>query len=113
MLSSILWGLGFVVAGVLIKVVYHAIKASKNPDVQAATDLQISITRFHQYQRLYDAHWDVMMKYGPNSSEAERFFAKEVYPHLTNLNEWRRYENYRAELQRKEMMEQISSLKLK
>lgn len=106
-MSYIFWGLGFVAAGFIIGLVYNMVKASKDPDVQAASDLRMTIGNYRKYKRLYDAHWEIMMKYGANSSEAERFFAKEVYPNLPNLNEWRRYEDYRALLQQQEMMDQI------
>ncbi|MCM1077777.1 MAG: hypothetical protein NC411_10505 [Bacteroides sp.] len=111
MLISILWGVGFVVAWVLVMIVYNIIKASKDPDVKTATNLQMSITKYKKYQRLYDEHWDIMMKHGADSKEAEDFFRTKVYPNIENPNEWRRYENYRSELQRKEMMEQIYNFK--
>ena len=109
MLTSILWGLCLVLAVVLIQIIYHVIKASKDPDVKIATDLRMSITRYHKYQRLYDEHWNIMKKYGSHSKEAEQFFKTQVLPNIDNHNEWRRYEDYRAMLQRKEIMEQISS----
>ncbi|MDE6492937.1 MAG: hypothetical protein K2L37_07300 [Lactobacillus sp.] len=79
----------------------------KDPDLQTAGKLNMSVKNYRMYRKLYDAHWEVMMKYGPNSSEAEKFFAKEVYPYLPNLNEWRKYGEYRGWLQRKEQEEII------
>lgn len=102
-------GLGFVFVGFIGYWAYQTIKAMRDPDVQIATDLHMSIKRYRKYQRLYDAHWEVMMKYGTNSREAENFFAKEVYPNLPNPNEWRRYQYYRAMLQQQEIMAQIQN----
>lgn len=91
--------------------IFDAWRHSLNdPDVQAASKLRMSITRYRKYQKLYDAHWDVMMKFGVNSSEAEKFFVKEVYPNIPNLNEWRRYEDYRGTLQRKEQEVEIRKI---
>lgn len=88
--------------------IFDAWRRSLNdPDVQAASTLRMSVRKYHKYKELYDAHWEVMMRFGPNSSEAEKFFAKEVYPNLPNLDEWRIYQEYRGILQRKEQEEEI------
>lgn len=107
-MNGILWGVGLIVFAFVIGLVRSIIKASKNPDVQAASDLKMTIQNYRKYQKLYDEHWDVMMKYGANSREAEHFFNKSIFPQINNHNEWRRYQNYREELQRKEMMDQIT-----
>ena len=109
MVKSVFWGLGLVLVGFIISWIYQTIKAMKDPDVQTASKLRMSVKRYRKYQRLYDAHWEIMMKYGPNSKEAERFFANEVYPNLPNPNEWRRYEDYRTVLQQQEIMSQIQN----
>lgn len=107
MSTSIFWSLGLAITGGIIYWIYLSIKAAKDPDVTIASKLRMSISNYRIYERLYDAHWDVMMKFGPNSSEAEKFFAKEVFPNIPNPKEWQRYQEYRRLLQQKEQEEEI------
>lgn len=97
-MTSILIGIGALMGGLFLYWLYETMKAMKDPDVQIATDLRMSIKRYRKYQLLYDAHQSVMMKYGVNSQEDERFFQKEVFPNLPNLNEWKRYQEYRSKV---------------
>lgn len=97
-MTSILTGIGVVIGGLLLYWLYETMKALKDPDVQIATDLHMSIKRYRKYERLYDAHQSVMMKFGVNSQEEESFFKKEVFPNLPNLNEWKRYQDYRSKV---------------
>lgn len=101
-MTSLLTVIGVLIGGLLLYWLYETLKALKDPDVQIASDLRMSIKRYRKYQRLYDAHWEIMMKCGSNSREAENFFAKEVYPNLPNLNEWRRYQEYRSKVAQSE-----------
>lgn len=106
---GILYGFGAVLFAILVSIVYHWVKAMRDPDVQIATDLRMSVLRYREYERLYNDHWDVMMKYGPNSKEGEHYFAKVVFPELQKLNmdEWHRYQSYREELLQKQMLDKI------
>ena len=111
----------FIVAGALSVVFYGAFnflgnifdawrKSLNDPDMQAASKLHMSIKRYRMYQKLYNAHWEIMMKYGANSIEAEDFFRTYVAPYIIIHNEWRRYSEYRGWLQRKEQEEEIKKI---
>ncbi len=100
-MTSILCGLGFVLAGAVLFWLYESIKSKKDPDVQAASNLRMSVNRFRKYQRLYDEFFDCMMKYGVHSSIAEKKFV-EIFKQIDNPNEWKRYQDYRGMLQRRE-----------
>lgn len=108
----------FVVSGVLTIVFYAAFNllghifdefrhALKDPDVKVASALHMNIKRYKKYKKLYDEHWDKMMDYGSHSKEAEDFFRLYVMPNIDNPNEWRRYQDYRGMLKRKEHEEEI------
>jgi len=108
-MKDLLFGIGAVILGVVIIVIYHWIKAMKDPDVQIATDLRMSVLRYRKYAKLYNDYWDVMMKYGTNATESNQYFAKAIFPELQKLNmdEWRRYQAYREKLLQKQMMDEI------
>lgn len=86
----------WVAATVIVLWLYELFKALKDPDVKNAADLRITIKRFKKYERLYDSYWDAMMKYGPNSPQADEYFDKQIWPQIDVPNEWRRYQNFRA-----------------
>ncbi len=95
-LTHIIWGVSSVLLAFLIIWIYYSLKALKDPDVQAASKLGMSITRFRKYERLYEEYWGVKMKYGLCSPEADAFFRTKVIPDIDNLKEWHKYEDYRA-----------------
>lgn len=55
MVTSILWGLGFVFAGAIAFWKYESIKATKDPNVQAASKLRMSISTYNRLKSLFDA----------------------------------------------------------
>ncbi|MEZ3466446.1 hypothetical protein [Muribaculum intestinale] len=55
MTTSILWGIGAILVGAVIFWVYESIKATKDPNVQAASKLRISISTYNRLKSLFDA----------------------------------------------------------
>jgi hypothetical protein len=72
------------------------VKAFFDPEAKTASDLRMTITRFHLYQRLYDEYQDFLREHDANSKEAYDKF-KELFKQVPNPNEWRRYSKYREE----------------
>lgn len=103
---SILYGLCAVVGGVVLYWLYQTFKALKDPDVQIATDLRMSVKRYRHYQMLYDEYQEFMLKHGVNSAASEKKFV-EIFKQIDNPNEWRRYQTYREQKQREEFMKDI------
>lgn len=103
---SILYGIIGIVAVLFIGWLYYSVKALKDPDVQAAADLRMSITRFHHYQKLYDEYDEFMRMHGANSAASERKFV-EIFKQIDNPNEWRRYQEYRYQKAQEETMSEI------
>ena len=110
LLKSIFSGVFSIFVYFLLASITYIIKAAKDPDVQAASNLGMSITRFRHYQRLWDEYQEYMKEHGIYSRESEEKF-KEIYSQIKNPNEWRRYGQYREELQRKEMEETIDRIR--
>lgn len=100
-MKSLLWGVGLVVIGFFGYWIIQTIKAMKDPDVQIATDLRMSVKRYRKYQRLYDTYQAALLKYGFGSKEEENFYKKEILPNIGNPNEWRRYQAYRGNADQK------------
>ncbi len=86
--------------------IQESIKAAKDPDVQAASNLRMSITRFRLYQRLWDEYQEYMKVHGINSRESEEKF-KEIFKQIPNTNEWSRFGQYMEKKQREEMLNEI------
>lgn len=55
MTTSILWGIGAVLVGAVVFWLYESIKATKDPNVQAASKLRISISTYNRLKSLFDA----------------------------------------------------------
>lgn len=87
-------GLVGVVICFVAMLVYHMIRAAKDPDVQAASDLRMSVTRYRHYRKLYDEYQDFMRVHGIHSAASEKKFM-EIFKQIENPNEWRRYQDYR------------------
>ncbi len=103
---NLIYGIGAVVVGIILYWLYLTAKALKDPDVQIATDLRLSIKKYRHYQRLYDEYEDFMLKHGANSQASEKKFI-EIFKQIDNPNEWRRYQAYREQKQRNEYLHEI------
>lgn len=109
--DSILWRCLFVgVFSVLIYFVMFVftqwVKAMKDPDVLVASDLRMSVKRYRVYQRIYDEYQAFMKDHGIDSPASERKF-QELFKEVKNPNEWRRYQQYRFDLSRKERLKEL------
>ena len=105
-----LYGICAVVAGAIIYWLYGTIKAIKDPDVQIAANLRMSINRYRHYQHLYDEYQSFMLEHGANSRASERKY-REIFKQINNQNEWRRYQTYREQKALADLKERIAELK--
>lgn len=103
---SILYSICAVVVGVVVYWLYQTFKALKDPDVQIATDLRMSVKRYRHYQKLYDEYQEFMHTHGVHSAASEKKF-REIFKQIDNPNEWRRYQAYREQMQRDEFMKEL------
>lgn len=100
--DSMLWRCLF--GGIFSMIMYYLmfvftewVKAMKDPDVLAASDLRMSVKRYRVYQRIYDEYQAFMIEHGTDSPASERKF-RELFKEVKNPNEWRRYQQYRYNL---------------
>lgn len=91
---SVIGCLTFVVIVALISIITNIIKAMKDPDVQAASNLEIPIYRYRKYKEWYDEHQRLMQQYGVDSKEANAYFAL-FFKQIKYPNEWRKYQQSR------------------
>lgn len=84
-------------------------KATKDPDVQAASDLRMNVFNYRHYRKLYDDYSKFMQQHGPSSKESDDYFVKTIWPQIKNPNEWRRYQQYRQEQYDAEYRERINN----
>lgn len=103
---GILYGIGALALGAIIYWLFLTFKAMKDPDVQIASDLRMSIQHYRHYQKLFDEYQDFMLKHGTESVASQRKFV-EIFKQIKNPNEWRRYSAYREQKQHQEHMEEI------
>lgn len=89
--------------------VVQFIKATKDPDIRTASSLGMSVTRYRWYRECYDKWQAAMTKYGTDSKEANAVF-DEFFPHIKNLNEWRRYQEYRLNESRDHMYDSFNNM---
>lgn len=91
-----LYGLLAVVIAAVLYWFYQTIKAMKDPDVQIATSLRMSVKRYRHYQKLYDEYQAFMMEHGVHSSASEKKYL-EIFRQINDPNEWRRYQQFREQ----------------
>lgn len=103
---NILFGIGAVVLGAILYWLFLTAKALKDPDVQIASNLHMSVARYRHYQKLYDEYQEFMLKHGIHSQASEKKFI-EIFKQINNPNEWRRYQAYRDQKQREEHLKEI------
>lgn len=92
--KSVFGGVFSLFAYFLGTIITEWIKAMKDPDVQTASELRMSVKRYHKYQRLYDEYAEFMKIHGTHSRASEEKFA-EIFKQIDNPNEWRRYQEFR------------------
>ena len=112
--ESLLWqcvfsGIFSLLAYFLLYFVSNYIKAFKDPDVRAASSLVMSVNRYRWYRQHYDEWQEAMTKYGTDSKEANKVF-DEFFPKIKNLNEWRRYQEYRFNETKTNMFNSLNKL---
>ncbi|MDD6007611.1 MAG: hypothetical protein PUC21_09960 [Bacteroidales bacterium] len=90
----ILSGLIFAATYFILLLLSNIIKAFKDPDVQAASELKMDVRRYKQYREWYDEHQRLIEKYGIESKEEQEYFLS-FFKKIKNKNEWRRYADYR------------------
>lgn len=98
---SILGGLIFIVIMAILTVVSNIIKAFKDPDVLAASELKMDVRKYKQYREWYDEHQRLMGTYGIDSKEEQEYF-RNFFKQIQNPNEWRRYQDYRFKKSREQ-----------
>lgn len=94
----------------LISWIYNSIKASKDPEVRAASNLRMTTKRYRLYKELFEKHQAAMRKYGTDSQKAYDIFVKEIHPNIPNPNEWRRFCDYQVILGKEKMQKEIDEL---
>lgn len=87
-------------AALLAGLVWQIIKAAKDPDVQIASDLKMPITRYRKYKEVYDEIQAIYREAGPEgigkaNDKVDKIIAEKLLKTNLNMNEWRRYSNYR------------------
>lgn len=112
--ESLLWrcvlgGIFSLLVYVIFVFVINYIKAFKDPDVRTASSLGMSVNRYRWYRECYDKWQDSMTKYGTNSKEADKVF-DEFFPKIKNMNEWRRYQDYRFKETQTNMFSKLNEL---
>lgn len=109
MMKIIVGGLAAALITFIVLLVYNIIKAVKDPDVQAAADLRMSITRYRKYERLYNEYSEFMKEHGIHSAASEKKF-REIFKQIDNPNEWRKYQNFRLHKQKEETLKEFQSI---
>lgn len=89
--------------------VKSVVKSSKDPDVINASNLRMSVNNYRKYKEWFDKHQELMDKYGTESKEAYEYF-NSFFKRIKNVNEWRKYQNFRFEETRKERMDALNNL---
>lgn len=87
-------GIVAVVIGAVIMLLVNIIKATKDPDVIAASNLRMDVRRYKKYGEWYDEHQRLMRRYGIDSKEEQEYF-RSFFKQIKNPNEWRRYQAFR------------------
>lgn len=87
-------GIVAVVIGAVIMLLVNIIKATKDPDVIAASNLRMDVRRYKKYREWYDEHQRLMRRYGIDSKEEQEYF-RSFFKQIKTPNEWRRYQAFR------------------
>lgn len=91
-------GLYFVIGAAILFFIYNFIKSLSDPDVREASDLKMNVNHYRKYKEIYD--------------EQTRCHAKNATPpnrmsEIPNMNEWRRYGEYRWKKSSEELYDSI------
>lgn len=88
--DNIVWK--YIFSGLFAVIIYflffwiqESIKSSKDPDVQAASNLKIGINHYRLYKRLWDEYQEVLKIHGIHSSKTEEKF-KELFKQIDRLS---------------------------
>lgn len=91
-MTSILYGVGAVVVGLLLMLVYHIVKVFFNPsqEVKEADSLGMSVLNYRKYVEADKKIQEIYRQYGTGSNKATRMVS-DIIDALPNKNEWRRF----------------------
>lgn len=93
-MKYVVGGIVAVIIGAVIMLLVNIIKATKDPDVIAASNLRMDVRRYKKYREWYDEHQRLMRQYGIDSKEEQEYF-RSFFKQIKNPNEWRRYQAFR------------------
>lgn len=93
-MRMIIGGFVFLIFGIVIMFIVNMVKAMKDPDVIAASNLKMDVRRYKKYKEWYDEHQRLMQQYGIDSKEEREYFLS-FFKQIKNPNEWRRYQAFR------------------
>lgn len=97
-MTFLIYGLIAIAAYFIIGWLYFTIKAFKDPDVQEASKLRMSVKNFRKYREIYD---EQIACYKSGKTPPDRT------DEIKNFNDWRRYGDYRQKLADIEYMESL------
>ncbi len=93
-MRCIVGGLVCMAIGVVIMLIINTVRATKDPDVIAASNLKMDVRRYKKYREWYDEHQRLISRYGIGSKEETDYFLS-FFKQIENPNEWRRYQQFR------------------
>ena len=99
--KGLLYGLAFLFVFFIIKWISATKKAMNDPDVKAASELHMSIIRYKKYKEIFDEQ----VEYARRGKTPPNRLSE-----IKNMNEWRRYGDYRLQKQKEDMLNSISNL---
>jgi len=92
-MSTLLWIISFIALSFILHWLYYTIKATKDPDVIAATKLDMLITHYNKYKKI-QAQLEEL--YNRGITEGDEI--KELMKQIPNMNEWYRFCDYQYKL---------------
>lgn len=93
-------GIYFVIGLIALFLIYNFVKILLDPDVKEASNLMMSIKHYRIYKEIYD--------------EQIEYHKKGIMPpdrtnKIPNMNEWRRYGEYRLQKQKEDLYNSFKS----
>lgn len=100
-------GLSALLVYVLLSITTNIVKSLKAPEVQEASELRMTITRYKKYKQMWNEIQTIYSEEGINSKTERKVY--DIIKQAPDMNEWRRFGDYQ-EKEGKEQWKKQSGL---
>lgn len=109
--SILIYSAAVLVIWALVSCTRHTLAALKDPDVQAASRMGMTIMAYRKFRKLHSRLMEFRAAHPGDEAAVQRFFLSEIYPGIKGREgKWQAFCQYQLQLTQEDQREEIRRL---